>query len=89
MVKITEGWITVQDGTKLYTKTWEVSQFRIVIIHMSITHQTARYLLLPLVSLLAKYISSWKFISPMHCSDTVFTAGYETDGEVDLSPRFQ
>ena len=31
MVKITEGWITVQDGTKLYTKTWEVSQSRIFI----------------------------------------------------------
>jgi hypothetical protein len=26
MVKITEGWIAVPDGTKLYTKTWEVSQ---------------------------------------------------------------
>src|SRR5271163_271532 len=33
MVKITEGWITVQDGTKLYTKTWEVSQSRIFITY--------------------------------------------------------
>jgi len=24
MVKVTEDWLTVEDGTKLYTKTWEV-----------------------------------------------------------------
>ena len=58
MVKITEGWITVQDGTKLYTKSWEVSQSRIFITQMSVTYQTARYLLLLSVS---------SYISSMHC----------------------
>jgi hypothetical protein len=49
MVKITEGWITVQDGTKLYTKTWEVSQSRDLhyVFQVSITHH-----LLPSVPLL-------------------------------------
>jgi hypothetical protein len=27
MVKIREDWLTVEDGTQLYTKTWEVSQY--------------------------------------------------------------
>jgi hypothetical protein len=26
MVKVTENWLTVEDGTKLYTKTWEVGR---------------------------------------------------------------
>src|SRR5271156_326585 len=32
-----------------------------------------------------KALSSWRYISSMHCSDIAFTARYETDGELDLS----
>jgi hypothetical protein len=37
MVKITEDWMIVEGGTKLYTKAWEVSRSSISTIQMSIT----------------------------------------------------
>jgi hypothetical protein len=69
MVKITEGWITVQDGTKLYTKTWEVSQSRDLhyVFQMSITHQTARHLLTSFGFVAAKHFLPRGTISSMHC----------------------
>ena len=86
MVKITEGWIAVQDGTKLYTKTWEVSQSRILILQMSISHQTAAaYYFFRFWLLQSAFFMEAQYI----VLTFVFTAGYETGSEFNRSTRFQ
>jgi hypothetical protein len=41
MVKITEDWLTVEDGTKLYTKTWEVGQYKVSFIRLFFLYQSS------------------------------------------------
>ena len=53
MVKVSEDWLTVDDGTKLYTKKWEVGQHSILIlldasISFTSKHEDWRLRVLPL-----------------------------------------